>query len=438
MCDPKTPSGYVQFNEDLCTGCAACVRCCPTQAIRIREGMSVHLTDRCIGCGECIRVCGTGAMSAPTSELESLKRDQISVALVSPVLYSQFPGEKPENILQGLREMGFCYVVDMSYFLEMFQCAAEEFIARNRENKTYPHPLISPICPVVVRLIAFQFPDLLSHVMPVIRPVALMSREIRRQLVPREPDMTNKTVALYYINPCPTKFAPDRPYFHHEQPYVDRVLGINDIYAELYRHLSQSQGKIAKNGVSGFSQEYFNYCPGPRSLIWGMSGGEIAGMDTEHTLAVSGLRETVTYLEKIEMGLFSDIEYIEFRTCPEGCLGGTLTAIDRYLSKNAVQKAVLKVGAERRVSRREILQLYEKDWFIPKSSLARMTGLFGIQKPPLSIDSLSEIDRLMNLLPGKNCAACGTPNCRTFAEDVVRKKAALSDCPVFCTRQRKK
>jgi len=327
--------------------------------------------------------------------------------------------------------MGFRYVVDMSYFLEMFQCAAEEFVARNRENKAYPRPLISPICPVVVRLIAFQFPDLLSHVLPIIRPVALMAREIRRRLVPSEPDMTNKTVALYYINPCPTKFA---PYFHHEQPYVDRVLGINDIYSELSGHLSLS---IKKN-ISGFSQERFNYCPGPGSLIWGMSGGEIAGMDTEHTLAVSGLRETVTYLEKIEMGLFSDIEYIEFRTCPEGCIGGTLTAIDRYLSKNAVQKAVLKVGVERRVSRRDILNLYEKEWFVPKSSLAKMAGLFGIQKSPLSIASLSEIDRLTNLLPGKNCAACGTPNCSTFAEDVVRKKADLRDCPVFCTRERKK
>jgi hypothetical protein len=377
-------------------------------------------------------------MSAPTAELESLKRDQVSVALVSPVLYSQFPGVKPENVLQGLREMGFRYVVDMSYFLEMFQSAAEEFIARNRQSKDYPHPLISPVCPVVVRLIAFQFPDLLSHVLPIIRPVALMSREIRRQLVLHESDMTDKTVALYYINPCPTKFAPDRPYFHHEQPYVDRVLGINDIYAELYRHLSQFQGQLEKNTGSRFSQERFNYCPGPRSLIWGMSGGEIAGMDTEHTLAVSGLRETVTYLEKIEMGLFSDIEYIEFRTCPEGCLGGTLTAIDRYLSKNAVQKAVLKVGVERRVSRRDIFHLYEKEWFVPKSSLAKMAGMFGIQKPPLSIAALSEIDRLMSLLPGKNCAACGTPNCRTFAEDVVREKAALSDCPVFRTRERKK
>ncbi|MCK7505895.1 MAG: hypothetical protein MZV70_18685, partial [Desulfobacterales bacterium] len=73
---------------------------------------------------------------------------------------------------------------DMSFFLEMFQYAAEEFIRRNRRSPVSPWPLISPICPVVVRLIAFQFPSLLPHVLPVLRPVALMAREVQKQILP--------------------------------------------------------------------------------------------------------------------------------------------------------------------------------------------------------------------------------------------------------------
>ena len=112
----------------------------------------------------------------------------------------------PKDILFGLREMGFQHTIDMSYFLEMFQCATEEFIKRNRETRKAPWPLISPVCPVVVRLIAFQFPSLIPNVLPVLRPVALMAREVKRRIIPYYME-TGEPVVLYYINPCPTKTA---------------------------------------------------------------------------------------------------------------------------------------------------------------------------------------------------------------------------------------
>jgi hypothetical protein len=54
------------------------------------------------------------------------------------------------------------------------------------------------------------------------------------------------------------------------------------------------------------------------------------------------------------MGLFKDIECIEFRTCREGCLGGVLTAIDTYLAKSAVQKMVKLFGLGRRLTHENI------------------------------------------------------------------------------------
>jgi Na+-translocating ferredoxin:NAD+ oxidoreductase RNF subunit RnfB len=32
------------------------------------------------------------------------------------------------------------------------------------------------------------------------------------------------------------------------------------------------------------------------------------------------------------------------------------------------------------------------------------------------------------LIHGNDCASCGAPDCRTFAEDVVRGEANLKDC----------
>jgi predicted transcriptional regulator len=46
----------------------------------------------------------------------------------------------------------------------------------------------------------------------------------------------------------------------------------------------------------------------------------------------------------------------------------------------------------------------------------------------LSIASLQEIEKILELLKGTDCAACGAPDCRTFAEDIVRGSASLKDC----------
>ena len=154
-------SCFVHFDKNLCHGHATCIRACPTKAIRMVDKRTANVVGQCIGCDECMRVCDAGAISAAAAETKNFGRDHIAIALVSPVLYAQFPGVMPKDILMGLRKMGFRHTVDMSYFLEIFHYATEEFINRNRESNKTPWPLISPVCPVVVRQIAFQFPSLM-------------------------------------------------------------------------------------------------------------------------------------------------------------------------------------------------------------------------------------------------------------------------------------
>ena len=35
---------------------------------------------------------------------------------------------------------------------------------------------------------------------------------------------------------------------------------------------------------------------------------------------------------------------------------------------------------------------------------------------------------IFDQLPKKDCAACGAPDCKTFADDVIRGRATLSEC----------
>jgi iron only hydrogenase large subunit-like protein len=357
--------------------------------------------------------------------LDRLNKDEISVALVTPVLYAQFPGVMPEDILMGLRALGFQHTVDMSYFLEMFQYATEEFIVRNRTNRQSPWPLISPVCPVVIRLIAFKFPSLMPHVLPLLRPVDLMARDVS-QRIEQEYGVSSDKVMLYYINPCPTKRGPISPVSAKGKDDTCIALGINDIYADLLRQIEHMQD--ADQIPYPKSRFDFEYCHTGNGPMWGMSGGEIADMNINSSLAVSGLDETITYLEKIEMGLFSNLEYIEFRTCREGCLGGAITATDKYLAKSAVNKMIKMLGLGRRLSREKILRQYEKGKFLTDKDPAKLIQMFGSHAKPMSIETVQKVDEILERIKGHDCAECGAPNCKTFAEDVVKGEASLNEC----------
>ena len=56
------------IREDLCTGCSLCMRVCPTEALRIRNGKACLIEDRCIDCGECFRKCPVHAIIIEQSQ----------------------------------------------------------------------------------------------------------------------------------------------------------------------------------------------------------------------------------------------------------------------------------------------------------------------------------------------------------------------------------
>ena len=47
----------VILDPDKCKGCITCMKRCPTEAIRVRNGKASVMYERCIGCGECVRLC---------------------------------------------------------------------------------------------------------------------------------------------------------------------------------------------------------------------------------------------------------------------------------------------------------------------------------------------------------------------------------------------
>ncbi|NDY58913.1 4Fe-4S dicluster domain-containing protein [Desulfovibrio sulfodismutans] len=53
------------IDRTVCTGCGACVACCPTGALSLQAGKASVDRSLCVGCGACLRACPTGAVSLP-------------------------------------------------------------------------------------------------------------------------------------------------------------------------------------------------------------------------------------------------------------------------------------------------------------------------------------------------------------------------------------
>ena len=75
--------GMITFNAELCIGCTACVRDCPSKAIEIekiadepKQFNAIINKARCVFCGQCVDSCPKDALKhTPNFELAALSRD---------------------------------------------------------------------------------------------------------------------------------------------------------------------------------------------------------------------------------------------------------------------------------------------------------------------------------------------------------------------------
>ena len=412
------PFHYVQINEEICNGCVLCMKACPTKAIRIKNGKVARLEGVCINCGECIRICPRGAVTAIIGEAGDGYEARYTSVSASTALYAQFDEEiMPNDILLGLKRMGFSHVHDQTYTNEMFNVAIELYIKEHRKKRDAPFPLISPVCPVVVKLIAHRFPSLLKNIPPLMTPREIVARESKRRLAAQH-DLHEKEIKVLHITPCPSKMICIKEPVFQEHSYLDEATAICSIFETLRKNIQEVDEDIVLHHSGGIG------------LGWGMSGGEIAGLDMK-CLAVPGLQETIRYLEKIEMGLLSHIDYIEFRTCTEGCLGGPYTVADKYQAKHNLQRLIHMFGAELRVKYDYVSKLYASGWFFAdRQNMSPDSSLRQSSRSEISaaIERHNLVEQILKFLPKKECGICGSPDCSTFAEDVVNGDADLEDC----------
>ncbi len=410
----------VTLQTDLCKGCTHCIKRCPTEAIRVRNGKAVIKNERCIDCGECIRICPYQAKRALYDSLDKFKDYKYKIALPAPALYGQFDKlEDIDYIISGLYRCGFDDVFEVARAAELVSEYTRHYMKRTDITK----PVISSACPVVVRLISVRFPSLLDNVIPMMPPVELAARLAKKEALKKHPDLKEEDICVLFISPCPAKVSYARNPIGTEKSAIDGVLAIRELYFMLVSEMNKIDNPTvsSRSGIIGIS--------------WAGSGGESSSLMNDKYLAADGIENVIHVLDEIEKENIRGIEFVELNSCNGGCVGGALTVENPYIAKTRLQslRRYLPVSLNHVTDIADGGELpSEVMWdsavdYVPVMSLDtdRMTAM----------KKMAQIQKISETLCDLDCGSCGAPTCRALAEDIVSGEASIDDC-IIKLRQR--
>ena len=404
----------VSLDVSRCTGCTMCLKRCPTEAIRIKDGHAVINPDRCIDCGVCIRYCPNNAKKATYSKLDAVMKYKWKIALPAPTLYGQFEElDDVDYVLQGLLDIGFDDVVEVSQAAELVSAYTRLYL----KNESVIKPVISSACPVVLRLISLRYPMLKEHIMQMLPPMEIAARMARDKAKREHPELTDEDICVCFISPCPAKVSYVKNGFGEYKSEVNEVLSISDIYFNLINVMRRGRTPepISHSGMIGIG--------------WATSGGECSAIFNDKYLAADGIENVNRVLDQLENGNISTLEFIELNACPGGCVGGVMALENPFVAKARLQTLRRYLPVSQNYLSEDEREYIPEHYFFENMPTYRPIQRLS-ENFAESLRMMSDIQKIRNVLPGIDCGACGAPTCRAFAEDVVRGNVKRDACPV--------
>ncbi len=413
--DEKQYFHAIKLNNDKCKGCMHCVRICPTEALRIRNGV-VNLDDsRCVDCGKCVRVCPFDAIEATSDPISQINKFKFKIAIVS----ASYAGQFTEDIdypttIKSLYHLGFDLVIEESMISDIMTKIKQHYILAHKEIR----PILSSNCPAVIRLIQVRFPSLLPNIFHVEAPMSVLSMYYRDK-ISQEKNIPQDKIGIFLIVPCISQVtAVHQPEGAYKR-FQDGAIAIKDVFNSVRDQITY----IKTLDIPIVTHE--------KGLTRALSGHEAdeVGNQKIRTIAVSGIDNVIEILQKVENHILDQYDYIVLRSCTNGCVGGVLNVENPFIARSRINAFI----RDAKDDDHELDPLFD----------SYLDGTFDVL--PLEPRSIMELDKdikqaiikmkklqeIMAQLPLIDCGACGTPNCRALAEDIVQGRASIEDCVIL-------
>lgn len=413
----------IQIDTTKCIGCSHCMQICSTQAIRIVDGHATIMPERCIDCGECFRVCPVSAIYAKDDGYEEVRADGFRIALVPSVFIGHFSSDyTASEVLDVVKNTGFDEVFEVEHAVDLLK---EEYQRQAEIASPMRKPLISSFCPAVVRLIQVQYPSFTDNILLVKAPHDITAIYLRKFY--EDKGIDPKDIFIYYVTPCAAKVVAAKAPVGEKHSPINGVINMKEVYNRVAKILHDKKELTLSKQQADMS---------PDSVNWTLSGTE-KNYFQGRSLAIDGIENVIEFMERLEIGQISSVDFLEMRSCDQGCAGGILCPGNRFLIVERLGQRQKKLSGLVEVNksyRNPLMEYADKlrgelgvDPVYPRD------GLLLDENMDLALMKTDRIKRLSGYLPGFDCGACGAPSCKSLAEDIVKNKASISHC-VFVQR----
>ena len=407
---PKDKLPVVYTSRAKCRDCYRCVRVCPVQAIRMKDGQAEVITELCIACGTCITACPQQAKAYRTDYNKVLQmmeeNHQIAIS-IAPSFVIYYDEWQQKRLPSALRMAGFSHISETAIGAYQSAKATAEYVSEN------PHRAnVCTACPATVNYVMHEKPELAGFLVEVVSPMIAHAKMLKKTAPKRK---------VVFAGPCVAK--KDEAQWTVNQELVDAVL----TFDELDELLSIRQINLDQCEESSFD----DLVPGDASLF-PLEGGLLrtAGLKTdmldEHVIAVSGFREVKDALEALNETTGNLI--IEPMFCKNGCINGPFAGHKHTGIQN--RAAILNYAAKQRKPDPENIGSL-------KSTSTHFDTVQSGKKVEFSEDQIREVlKKTGKLTPSDelNCTACGYPDCRTKAIAVLKGLAEPEMCMPYMRR----
>lgn len=411
----------IKLVEEKCTGCTKCVRVCPTEALRVRNGIVQLDVSRCIDCGKCVVTCPFGAIQAFSDDINSINKFKYKMAIIS----TSFAGQFPSNIgyktaKKTLLKMGFDEVAEEAMVTVKMSSIIRKYIEKHRDIR----PIISSNCPSIVRLIQLRFPSLLPNILPIEAPMSMLSLYFRKKIC-KEQNLKEDEVGIFLIVPCVSQVTavhqPEGTYKNLE----DGAISMQDIYCKIITTLLEEKQEEDLDDIEIY----------PKGLSWAISGMEAEEVNDGKLkiMAVSGVNNVINILAKIENQQIEKFDYIVMNNCTNGCVGGILNIEDPFIATSRI-RSLLRNAEVQKLNDNYFEDMYNQGKFnVPLLEPRPIMTLDEDIK--IALSKMNKINEIVNQLPCLDCSACGSPTCKALAEDIVEGKATINDCVILLKKE---
>ena len=296
---------------------------CKVNAISANPDGSARIDDnKCISCGQCVYQCPFGAITDRSSIvqiIEAIKNPENNVyAIVAPAIGSQFDYAKTNQVVTGIKRLGFYKVIETALGADMVAYSETQELV----EKGF---LTSSCCPAFVRYIKKYFPEVAEKVSHNPSPMIALGKFLKEQ---------DEKAKIVFIGPCTAK---KREALEDETNSVDYVMTFEELQAVL-------TGK-------GIDVSLLEETPLDNASYFGRIFARLGGL-TEAVAEVikennidfevkpvmcDGIENLKTYLAKIKRGKV-DFNFLEGMACMGGCIGGPCNINHEIRDKMQIDK----------------------------------------------------------------------------------------------------